>query len=254
MASRSHTTGSHPDLTRSGHTGAVSTDNAILVAEDDRAVRDSLVRALQLEGYDVVAVSNGAEALDAVRLAQPSVLLLDVSMPMVDGLTVCRVLRSEGNRVPVLMLTARTETKDRVAGLDAGADDYLPKPYALDELLARVRALRRRSSYDTADGGTDVLHVGDLRVDPAARRAFRGEREIELSKTEFDLLELLARNAGIVLDHTTIYERIWHYDFGPDSKNLAVYIGYLRRKTEAGGEPRLVHTVRGVGYTLRLDG
>jgi two-component system response regulator MprA len=223
----------------------------VLVAEDDRAVRESLVRALQLEGYDVVAVANGAEALDAVRVATPSVLLLDVSMPMVDGLTVCRVLRSEGNRLPVLMLTARTETSDRVAGLDAGADDYLPKPYDLDELLARVRALLRRSSYDAPEDAPAVLTVADLRLDPAARRAFRGDRELELSKTEFDLLELLVRNHGIVLDHTTIYERIWHYDFGPDSKNLAVYIGYLRRKTEAAGEVRLVHTVRGVGYTVR---
>jgi two-component system response regulator MprA len=151
------------------------------------------------------------------------------------------------------MLTARTETSDRVAGLDAGADDYLPKPYELDELLARVRALVRRSRFEALDDGAgDELTVGDLRLDPRARRAFRGSREIELSKTEFDLLELLVENAGIVLDHSTIYERIWQYDFGPDSKNLAVYIGYLRRKTEADGEPRLIHTVRGVGYTARV--
>jgi two-component system response regulator MprA len=227
----------------------------ILIAEDDRAVRDALVRALRLEGYTVAAAINGAEALEAVRQGEPDVLLLDVSMPMVDGLTVARVLRSEGSRLPILMLTARTETSDRVAGLDAGADDYLPKPYDLDELLARVRALLRRSSFDddseAVDGGDLVL--GDLRLDPSGRRAFRGDREIQLSKTEFDLLELLVANSGIVLDHTTIYERIWHYDFGPDSKNLAVYIGYLRRKTEADGEPRIVHTVRGVGYTARLD-
>jgi two-component system response regulator MprA len=222
----------------------------LLVAEDDRAVRDSLARALQLEGYQVVTSTNGAEALDAVRDFDPDVVLLDVSMPLVDGLTVCRVLRSESNRVPVLMLTARTETSDRVAGLDAGADDYLPKPYELDELLARVRALLRRSSYESDAVSTD-LRVGDLRIDPAARQVFRGTREIELSKTEFDLLELLVQNSGIVLDHTTIYERIWNYDFGPDSKNLAVYIGYLRRKTESEGESRLVHTVRGVGYTVR---
>lgn len=227
----------------------------ILVAEDDRAAREALVRALQLEGYTVVAAANGAEALEAVRQAQPDVLLLDVSMPLVDGLTVCRVLRSEDNRLPVLMLTARTETSDRVAGLDAGADDYMPKPYDLDELLARVRALLRRSSYsegaDARPSGELVL--GDLRLDPSGRRAFRGERELQLSKTEFDLLELLVANQGIVLDHSTIYDRIWHYDFGPDSKNLAVYIGYLRRKTEAEGEPRVVHTVRGVGYSARLD-
>jgi two-component system response regulator MprA len=234
------------------------TDNEsirILVAEDDRAVRESLVRALQLEGYTVAATKNGAEALEAVRQAEPDVVLLDVSMPMVDGLTVCRVLRAEHNQVPVLMLTARTEPSDRVAGLDAGADDYLPKPYDLDELLARVRALLRRSSY-TADGAgasDQDLVLGDLRLDPSGRRVFRGEREIQLSKTEFDLLALLVANRGIVLDHSTIYDRIWHYDFGPDSKNLAVYIGYLRRKTEAEGEPRVVHTVRGVGYTARID-
>jgi two-component system response regulator MprA len=227
---------------------------SLLIAEDDRAVRESLQRALSLEGYVVRTASNGAEALEAIAADRPDALLLDVSMPVVDGLTVCRVLRSEGDRLPVLMLTARTETSDRVAGLDAGADDYLPKPYELDELLARVRALLRRSGYAAADGAEGgELRVADLRLDPAARRAFRGDREVVLSKTEFDLLELLVANAGIVLDHTTIYERIWNYDFGPDSKNLAVYIGYLRRKTEAEGEPRLVHTVRGVGYTVRAD-
>ena len=227
------------------------TDRAhVLIAEDDRAVRESLERALQLEGYVVTAVTNGAEALEAVREMPTDVLLLDVSMPMLDGLTVCRVLRSEQNRIPVLMLTARTETSDRVAGLDAGADDYLPKPYDLEELLARLRALLRRADYGH-EATSAELAVGDLRLDPAARRAFRGTRELDMSKTEFDLLELLVQNQGIVLDHTTIYERIWNYDFGPDSKNLAVYIGYLRRKTEAEGEARLVHTVRGVGYTVR---
>jgi two-component system response regulator MprA len=235
------------------------TDNQgtrILVAEDDRAVRESLVRALQLEGYTVASANNGAEALEAVRQAAPDVLLLDVSMPMVDGLTVCRVLRAEQNQIPVLMLTARTEPSDRVAGLDAGADDYLPKPYDLDELLARVRALLRRSGYATEGSSAPdgELVLGDLRLDPSGRRAFRGDREILLSKTEFDLLALLVANRGIVLDHSTIYDRIWHYDFGPDSKNLAVYIGYLRRKTEAEGEARVVHTVRGVGYTARIDG
>jgi two-component system response regulator MprA len=227
----------------------------VLIAEDDRAVRESLVRALQLEGYTVAAANNGAEALDAVRQAVPDVLLLDVSMPLVDGLTVCRVLRSEENRLPVLMLTARTETSDRVAGLDAGADDYLSKPFDLDELLARVRALLRRSVYSTEsdDGDLADLVVDDLRLDRAARRVFRADREIQLSKTEFDLLELLVENKGIVLEHSTIYDRIWHYDFGPDSKNLAVYIGYLRRKTEAEGESRVIHTVRGVGYTARAN-
>ncbi len=222
----------------------------VLVAEDDRAVRESLVRALELEGYRVTATTNGADCLDAVTRSDPDVLLLDVSMPMVDGLTVCRVIRAEGNRLPILMLTARTETSDRVAGLDVGADDYLPKPYDLDELLARIRALLRRADFGAPDI-VPTLDIGDLRLDAAARRVFRGQREIEMSKTEFDLLELLVRHQGIVLDHTTIYERIWNYDFGPDSKNLAVYIGYLRRKTEAAGEARLVHTVRGVGYTVR---
>ncbi len=223
--------------------------HTLLLAEDDRAVRESLVRALGLEGYDVVAVGNGAEAIEAVGRATPEVVVLDVSMPIVDGLTVCKVLRADGNKVPILMLTARTETRDRVAGLDAGADDYLPKPFELDELLARLRALLRR--MQPADAGNEVVQLADLRVDPAARRAWRGARELDLSKTEFDLLELLVRNQGVVLDHSTIYDRIWHYDFGPDSKNLAVYIGYLRRKTEAEGEPRLIQTVRGVGYAAR---
>jgi two-component system, OmpR family, response regulator MprA len=224
--------------------------HTVLIAEDDRAVRESLERALRLEGYQAVTVGNGAEALEAAGRNQPDLVLLDISMPIVDGLTVCKVLRADGNRVPILMLTARTEVQDRVAGLDAGADDYLPKPFDLDELFARVRALLRRTQPETPDE-RNVLQVRDLRVDPAARRAWRDSRELDLSKTEFDLLELLARNAGVVLDHTTIYERIWNYDFGPDSKNLAVYIGYLRRKTEAEGEDRIIQTVRGVGYSLR---
>jgi two-component system, OmpR family, response regulator MprA len=228
----------------------VGTAHRLLVAEDDRAVRESLSRALELEGYTVTAVGNGAEAIDAVASARPDIVVLDVSMPIVDGLTVCKVLRADGNRLPILMLTARTETRDRVAGLDAGADDYLPKPFELDELLARLRALLRRTHLD--DDDDDAVQLADLRLDPAARRAWRGERELDLSKTEFDLLELLVRNQGVVLDHSTIYDRIWHYDFGPDSKNLAVYIGYLRRKTEAEGEPRLIQTVRGVGYSARV--
>jgi two-component system response regulator MprA len=222
----------------------------ILLADDDRAIRDSLVRALELEGYEVVAVKDGAAALEASRQESPDVIVLDVMMPGVDGLTACRVLRAEKNRTPILMLTARTETMDRVAGLDAGADDYLPKPFALDELLARLRALLRRARPPD-EVASPVLEVGDLRLDPAARRAWRGQRELELSKTEFELLELLMRNSGIVLDHTRIYDRIWGYDFGPDSKNLSVYISYLRRKVEAPGEPKLIHTVRGVGYTVR---
>ncbi|MCU1430343.1 MAG: Two-component system response regulator MprA [Actinomycetia bacterium] len=227
--------------------------NRVLVADDDRAIRASLVRALELEGYSVVAVADGAAALDAARTEPPDVLVLDVMMPGIDGLTVCRVLRAERDRTPILMLTARTETSDRVAGLDAGADDYLPKPFELDELLARLRALLRRANPVDNEAGTDagVLHLADLRIDTQARRVWRGEREIDLSKTEFDLLELLVRNVGIVLDHSTIYDRIWGYDFGPDSKNLAVYISYLRRKVEGADEPKLIHTVRGVGYTVR---
>ena len=227
----------------------------ILVVDDDRAIREALERALTLEGYQVATATDGAAGLEQGRAAPPDLWILDLMMPAVDGLTVCRVLRAEGDRTPVLMLTARTETSDRVAGLDAGADDYLPKPFDLDELLARVRALLRRaapSAEATAAAGPTV-DVDSLRIDPAARRAWRGDRELELSKTEFDLLELLVRNAGIVLDHSTIYDRIWGYDFGPDSKNLAVYIGYLRRKVEVGDEPKLIHTVRGVGYTVRAD-
>lgn len=227
-----------------------------MVAEDDRAVREALVRALTLEGYRVDAVVDGAAALMAVRTSPPDALLLDVMMPILDGLTVCRVLRAEHQRVPILMLTARTETGDLVAGLDAGADDYLPKPYALDELLARVRALLRRSRPELGDHDDtrrEILVLDDLRIDVAARRATRGQTDVDLTKTEFDVLELLVRNAGIVLGHSQIYDAIWGYDFGPDSKNLAVYIGYLRRKIESAERRRLIHTVRGVGYVARAD-
>ena len=220
----------------------------VLVADDDRAVREALERALQLHGYEVALASDGDTALTAVDSRTPDAVVLDVMMPGLDGLDVTRRLRRQGNRIPILLLTARDAVGDRVEGLDAGADDYLPKPFALDELLARVRALLRRATYDTPDR---ELAVADLRLDEAARRAWRGDRELALTKTEFDLLQLMVRNAGIVLPHATIYERIWGYDFGPDSKSLAVYIGYLRRKTEEAGEPRLIQTVRGVGYTLR---
>jgi two-component system response regulator MprA len=222
----------------------------VLIAEDDRSVRESLARAMRLEGYEVVTANDGAAALESIRAAPPDIAVLDVSMPAVDGLTVCRVLRSEGSVLPILMLTARTEPSDRIAGLDAGADDYVTKPFDLGELFARLRALTRRLRPDEQAGSQ--LELGDLVIDPSGRTVSRAGRQLELSKTEFDLLELLVRNAGIVLDHTTIYERIWNYDFGPDSKNLAVYIGYLRRKTEEGGAPRLIHTVRGVGYTARV--
>ena len=220
----------------------------VLVAEDDRSVRDSLVRALTFEGYEVHTAADGAETLAAVLDTQPDVIVLDVLMPNVDGLTACRMLRQRGDRTPVLMLTARHEVSDRVAGLDAGADDYLVKPFALDELLARLRALLRRTGVS---GDDDVLRVGDLMLDPPRRQAWRGDRELELTKTEFDLLELLLYNAGIVLTRDQIYERIWGYDFETSSKSLDVYISYLRRKTEENGEARLIHTVRGVGYTAR---
>ncbi|HQZ33289.1 MAG TPA: response regulator transcription factor [Ilumatobacteraceae bacterium] len=222
----------------------------ILIADDDRAIREALSRALTLEDYEVVQASDGAQALSLIESTKPDVAVLDVMMPNVDGLTVCRVLRAERNRVPVLMLTARTETPDRVAGLDAGADDYLAKPFELDELLARIRALLRRARPGE-EAINQPLQFADLRIDPTARRVWRGQREVELSKTEFDLLELLIRNQGIVLEHSTIYDRIWGYDFGPDSKNLAVYISYLRRKLEGDGDSKLIHTVRGVGYTVR---
>jgi two-component system response regulator MprA len=231
----------------------------VLVADDDRAIRESLARALELEGYEVVTVVDGVESLTRIRRDVFDALVLDVMMPGVDGLAVCRVLRAEGDRTPVLMLTARVETPDRVAGLDAGADDYLPKPFELDELLARLRALLRRAAFvpengtaqNNGIGDATVLGIAALRLDPAARRVWWADDELQLSKTEFDLLELLLRNEGIVLDHSTVYQRIWGYDFGADSKNLAVYIGYLRRKLSAVGAPALIHTVRGVGYAVR---
>jgi len=225
----------------------------VLIADDDRAIRESLARALELEGYGVTVVDDGVAALTQARREEFDALVLDVMMPGVDGLGVCRVLRADGDHTPVLMLTARVETPDRVAGLDAGADDYLPKPFELDELLARLRALLRRATSwaDGVDRADATPRVGALQVDPAARRAWWADHELELSKTEFDLLELLARNEGIVLDHSTVYHRIWGYDFGADSKNLAVYIGYLRRKLTGAGAPTLIHTVRGVGYAVR---
>ncbi len=221
----------------------------LLIAEDDRAVREALERALQFEGYRVSSAPDGGRALELLDAEPPDAVILDVMMPGIDGLTVCRRLRERGMRLPVLMLTARHEISDRVAGLDAGADDYLVKPYALDELLARVRALLRRTSV--TDGDEDTYQLDDLRIDLAARRVTRGEVVIELTKTEFDLLELLVHNADIVLSRDLIYERIWGYDFETGSKSLDVYIGYLRRKLEADGRGRLIHTVRGVGYVAR---
>ncbi|WP_221353212.1 response regulator transcription factor [Streptomyces beigongshangae] len=231
--------------------------HTLLLAEDDRAIRHALERALTLEGYAVTAVADGDQALAAVRRDPPDVLVLDVMMPGTDGLQVCRALRAEGDRTPVLMLTALVETADRIAGLDAGADDYVVKPFDVEEVFARLRALLRRTGPpDDVPGeprraSDGRIVAADLRLDPQARRVWRGSREIELTRTEFDLLELLARHAGTVLDHTTLYDRIWGYDFGPGSKNLAVYVGYLRRKLDEPGAPSPIHTVRGVGYVLR---
>ena len=239
-------------------TGAVPN---LLLAEDDRAIRHALERALTLEGYEVTAVADGVEALAQAHRTPPDVLVLDVMMPGIDGLQVCRVLRAEGDRTPILMLTALVETADRIAGLDAGADDYVVKPFDVEEVFARLRALLRRTSPENsvpvdvpaAKESPGQVSVAGLRMDVAARRAWRGTRELELTRTEFELLELLVRNSGIVLDHATIYDRIWGYDFGPGSKNLAVYVGYLRRKLDEPGAPALIHTVRGVGYVLRED-
>jgi two-component system, OmpR family, response regulator MprA len=256
----------------------VPTPQTVLLAEDDRAIRNALERALTLEGYRVVAVADGAAALAEAHRERPDVLVLDVMMPGVDGLQVCRTLRAEGDATPILMLTALVETADRIAGLDAGADDYVVKPFDVEEVFARLRALLRRTGGGGGAGsgsgggagtglGGGAGAVGDvprsasdadaaltavgLRMDPGARRAWRGERELELTRTEFELLELLVRNAGVVLDHATIYDRIWGYDFGPGSKNLAVYVGYLRRKLDEPDAPQLIQTVRGVGYVLR---
>ncbi len=219
---------------------------SILVVDDERAVRDSLRHALELEGYAVDIAVDGGDALAHIERFAPDAIVLDVLMPGVTGLDVARRLRSKGNAVPILMLTARAAVDDRVEGLDAGADDYLVKPFALDELLARLRALLRR----TTDTGA-ALHFADLELNPGTREVYRGGELIELTRTEFALLELFMNNPRQVLTRGTIFERVWGYDFGVGSNALDVYIGYLRRKTEAGGKPRLIQTVRGVGYALR---
>jgi two-component system response regulator MprA len=222
----------------------------ILVVDDERAVRESLRRALELEGYEIELAADGQEALhhlEANGETQPDAVILDVLMPTMDGLEVCRRLRRAGNRVPVLMLTARDEIENRVAGLDAGADDYVTKPFALEELVARVRALLRRTSA----GEDELLRFADLELNPGTREVRRSGDPIELTRTEFALLELFMTNPRQVLTRSIIFERVWGYDFGFASNSLDVYIGYLRRKTEAGGKPRLIQTVRGVGYALR---
>jgi two-component system response regulator MprA len=220
----------------------------VLVAEDDPSVRKAVERVLELEKYNVIAVNDGAAALEALTRNSIDAAVLDVMMPFADGLTVCRETRHRGIATPILLLTARHEVGDRVAGLDAGADDYLVKPFAVDELLARVRALLRRNSVLTS---TALLRVADMTLDPQRREAKRGQRVLNLTKTEFDLLELLMSKPGIVVTREQIYEDIWGYDFETSSKSLDVYIGYLRRKTEEGGEARLLYTVRGVGYVVK---
>ncbi|WP_280263705.1 response regulator transcription factor [Nocardia wallacei] len=223
----------------------------ILVVDDDRAVRESLRRSLTFNGYTVDLAVDGVDALDKVGAQRPDALVLDVMMPRLDGLEVCRRLRSTGDDLPILVLTARDSVSERVAGLDAGADDYLPKPFALEELLARLRALLRRTTADPGIDSSEKMTFADLSLDPVTREVSRGERPISLTRTEFSLLEMLMANPRRVLTRSRILEEVWGYDFPTSGNALEVYIGYLRRKTEAEGEPRLIHTVRGVGYVLR---
>ena len=222
---------------------------SVVVAEDDPSVRKAVQRVLELEGYTVTAVNDGQAALDTILSKAPDAAVLDVMMPFLDGLSVCKELRHRGNRTPILLLTARHEVGDRVAGLDAGADDYLVKPFAIDELLARVRALLRRHAPSSST--TTVLHLQDLTLDANRREVHRGARQIDLTKTEFDLLQILLEQSGIVLTREYLYEHIWGFNFETNSKSLDVYIGYLRRKLEEGGESRLLHTARGVGYVVK---
>jgi two-component system response regulator MprA len=220
----------------------------VLVVDDDRALRDALRRALALDGHDVDVAENGQHGLSRIAAATPDAVVLDVGMPDIDGLEVCRRLRSAGNRVPVLMLTARDAVEDRIEGLDAGADDYLVKPFDVGELQARLRALLRRAS---PGGGPEALSFGELRLDPDRHGVVIGDELVELTRTEFQLLELLLLNPRRVLTHDVIYQRVWGYDFGPESNALRVYVGYLRRKLEDAGARPLIHTLRGVGYVLR---
>jgi two-component system response regulator MprA len=220
----------------------------VLVVDDEPSVREVLERILKVEGFDVATAADGSEAVRTQAVAPADAVLLDVLMPGIDGLEVCRRMRDTGDRTPVLMLTAREGVGDRVAGLEAGADDYLPKPFALEELLARLHALLRRSGWED---DRQVLRFGDLELDPGTHEVYRGDRPIELTRTEFLLLELFMHHPRQVLTREVIFERVWGYDFGPASNSLEVYVGYLRRKTEAAGDPRLLHTIRGVGYVLK---
>ena len=222
----------------------------ILVVDDDRAVRESLRRSLSFNGYTVDLAEDGVEALEAITNERPDALVLDVMMPRLDGLEVCRQLRSTGDDLPILVLTARDSVSERVSGLDAGADDYLPKPFALEELLARLRALLRRTGPDEVGDGA-IMTFADLTLDPSTREVHRGTRAISLTRTEFSLLEMLIANPRRVLTRSRILEEVWGFDFPTSGNALEVYVGYLRRKTEAEGESRLIHTVRGVGYVLR---
>ena len=222
----------------------------LVVAEDDPAVRNAVQRVLELEGYSVVVTKDGVAALDAILSNAPDAVVMDVMMPFSDGLSVCRELRRRANRTPILLLTARHEIGDRVAGLDAGADDYLVKPFSIDELLARVRALLRRNAPNTS---STILQLSDLSLDPTRREVRRGSRIVDLTKTEFDLLQVLLEQTGIVLSREYLYEHIWGFDFETNSKSLDVYIGYLRRKIEQDDETKLLHTVRGVGYVVRAS-
>jgi two-component system response regulator MprA len=223
----------------------------ILVVDDDRAVRESLRRSLQFNGYQVDLATDGQQAIESVNTSRPDAMVLDVMMPRVDGLEVCRRLRGTGDDLPILVLTARDTVSDRVAGLDAGADDYLPKPFALEELLARLRALLRRRTFDVSGPAPQTLSFAGLELDPGTRDVKRGERAISLTRTEFALLELLLAHPKQVLTRSRILEEVWGYDFPTSGNALEVYVGYLRRKTEAEGETRLIHTVRGIGYVLR---
>ncbi|WP_312715002.1 response regulator transcription factor [Corynebacterium flavescens] len=226
----------------------------ILVVDDDEAVRGSLRRSLKFNGFDVLTASDGEEAVEVVNSENPELLILDVMMPKMDGLEVCRTLRGEGWARPILVLTARDGVAERVAGLDAGADDYLPKPFALEELLARVRSLARRAAADSIKEepqGDARLRFADLELDSDSREVKRGERQVSLTRTEFALLKLLMENPRKVLARSTILEEVWGYDFPTSGNALEVYVGYLRKKTEEEGEDRLIHTVRGVGYVLR---